>query len=75
MTFDMELAVLVEREMQAMKTDPDRFGKALDSLVTQASMMIVRTSQGDPKLVNTLLEGASQRMFAMASLLKTGMPR
>jgi len=54
--------------------EPD-FGKTLDDLITKAAMLIVGTSKGDKKLANTLLEGASNRLFEMAGLLSAGMPK
>ena len=72
--FYMKLAVLVENEMAEIKKDPERFGPALDALVTQASMMIVRVADGNPELINTLAEGSSFRLFQMAGLVQAGMP-
>lgn len=70
--FQVELGGLIEKEMAKPSAD---FGVVLDTLLTNAAMLIAQQSRGDAVLMNKLLEGSSDRLFQMASLFKAGMPK
>jgi hypothetical protein len=72
MTFQVDLGGLIEAELKKPGAD---FGKVLDTLLTNAAMLIIQQSQGDRERVNRLLEASSDRLFQMASLFTAGLPK
>jgi hypothetical protein len=58
MLFQIELGRLVEEEM---KKKDEALGGVLDTLLTQAAMLIIQQSRGGQAVLNTLLEASSDQ--------------
>jgi hypothetical protein len=68
--FQIKLGRLVEEEMKKEVA----FGGVLDTLLTEAAMLIIQQSRGNKALRDKLLEASSDQLFQRASLFAVGMP-
>ncbi|MBK5958047.1 hypothetical protein CCR97_07930 [Rhodoplanes elegans] len=65
--FSDQLSKLCSRECVHARKDPARAAVMIERLVHSLGLTIAVASRGDPGVMNTLCEGASQQLFQSAS--------
>lgn len=67
MTFSNDLANLVAKETRERRADPDRMAEMIERIAHALAFSIAIAGRGDPKGMNTMLEGVTAYIYSEAA--------